>query len=580
MFVGGNMSANATTVRVGPPVDSLSDVVWPRIAATTAGEFVIVGGTPYGNSDGQVIARLFDAMGSPIGNQFQVDWTDHEILSANVAADSAGNFVVVWTDCTYGCEGLGQRYDSAGVPVGGQFQLGTPSAGAIAMQPNGDFVLVWGALLGDNARGIFGKRFSSTGAAVGSAFQVNTFTTGPQVNGRVVADGDGDFLVLWSGLPEEPVEPLVMEVFGQLYSSNGAPVGSNFQVSTNGAGWFAEPAAAVNSNGDFMVTWGSVGRLMGRRLDNAGVPLSGEFQVNTYTGAVAVGSFNDVVADSDDGFFVAWKRGGDASAIVLQRYDGAGNRQGTEFPVIFEAKPNRPRVAVVAPNTIEVAHKDKVQRLFTCVPACGPCENCDPDLGCVEGPRDSCAEPTVPFKARVLLQNKENDNADKLLFRWSKGDMTWVFGDPLNEDSFTTCVYEGPAASPSLVMSTTAPAGGLCSGGGSVDRPCWDETVVSGVPRHKYKDREGTPEGITQIKLTPGTTGKAKVRVRGKGPNLGMPPLGLELPVTVQLHATNGRCWSATVFEAGVSKNQPDRFKGRAGSASGAFLESGSSLVD
>src|SRR5690349_6099926 len=66
---------------------------------------------------------------SPLGPQFQVNtYTSNSQSVPAVAADSAGNFVVTWRSpgqdgSSYGV--FGQRYDSAGTPQGGEFQVNT-----------------------------------------------------------------------------------------------------------------------------------------------------------------------------------------------------------------------------------------------------------------------------------------------------------------------------------------------------------------------------------------------------------------------------------------------------------------------
>jgi hypothetical protein len=44
--------------------------------------------------------------------------------------------------------------------------------------------------------GVFGQRYTSAGIAQGSEFQVNTYTTSAQGKPKVAADADGDFVVV------------------------------------------------------------------------------------------------------------------------------------------------------------------------------------------------------------------------------------------------------------------------------------------------------------------------------------------------------------------------------------------------
>jgi len=88
-------------------------------------------------------------------------------------------------------------------------------------------------------------------------------------------------------------------------------------------------------------------------------------------------------------------------------------------------------------------------------------------------------------------------------------------------------------------------------------------------------------DGLDTSLLKAGDDGKAKILVKGKGAGLALPsPLGVELPVTVQLQDGNCRCWEAKYFEVGVKKNEADQFKAKAGSPSGAFFDTASGLLD
>jgi hypothetical protein len=63
-------------------------------------------------------------------------------------------------------------------------------------------------------------------------------------------------------------------------------------------------------------------------------------------------------------------------------------------------------------------------------------------------------------------------------------------------------------------------------------------------------------DGIHRIDLRAGIDGKAKVSVGGKREGLDMPALGsLDLPLVMQLQATNGECWQSTYAAEGVTKH-------------------------
>jgi hypothetical protein len=183
-------------------------------AMDDAGEFVIAwvgvddGNPVLGDSRG-IYARTFGA-GGP-GRERRVNTTSPGLQDGPVAAaDAAGNFVVVWESLppTGSAVLLGQRYDAVGDTAGGEFAvtergidttIGVPHA--VAMDPDGDFVVAWYAGFSQ----IRARCFDRTGAAKGGEIQVNTATENHSDVG-VGAETDGNFVVAWGGgLPGEPV---------------------------------------------------------------------------------------------------------------------------------------------------------------------------------------------------------------------------------------------------------------------------------------------------------------------------------------------------------------------------------------
>src|SRR5438067_9005028 len=111
------------------------------------------------------------------------------------AAGGGGNVVVVWesymsaTSYTNSFSVQGQRYDSAGTPVGGQFQVNTYTTSAqfrpaVTGDGAGNFVVVWedgSAGSYTDKSSIQGQRYDGAGTPVGGEIQVNTYTTGRQL---------------------------------------------------------------------------------------------------------------------------------------------------------------------------------------------------------------------------------------------------------------------------------------------------------------------------------------------------------------------------------------------------------------
>jgi hypothetical protein len=298
--------------------------------------------------------------GDPVGSEFQVNsYTTHLVGSPAVGLDGAGGFVVVWGSAdTMGPENIsnvkGRRYASTGAPVGGEFQVNTyttGSAGDPALGPDGagGFVVMWvsnGSSQSDtDSLSIQGQRRASTGAPVGAQFQVNTYTTGHQTDPAVASDGAGGFVVVWLSNGGSQSDTDSLSIQGQRYASTGAPVGAQFQVNTYTTNHQFSPAVAPDGAGSFVVVWASNGgsgsdmgvSVQGQRYASAGMPIGGEFQVNSYT----TGRQKDpaVASDGAGGFIVVWETddsdgiGTYVNRIQGQRYASAGVPIGGEFQV-------------------------------------------------------------------------------------------------------------------------------------------------------------------------------------------------------------------------------------------------------
>ena len=236
------------------------------VATDISGNFVVAW-TSAGQEgpDADVFGQRYAAgSGAPVGPEFRVNTsTTGEQYRPAVASDWSGNFVVVWQDGTVGGAGgvFGQRYDSSGAPLGPEFQVETYTTGlqgfpSVSADASGDFVVVWHSDGQDGSDlGVFGQRYSSAGSPLGPEFRVNTNTTGGQGSPAVTVDGAGNFAVVWHG-----ADGSGSGVFGQRYDSSGAPLGSEFRVNTHTTDNQASASVASIGGGTFVVAWQSSGQ--------------------------------------------------------------------------------------------------------------------------------------------------------------------------------------------------------------------------------------------------------------------------------------------------------------------------------
>ncbi len=171
-------------------------------------------------------------------------------------------------------------------------------------------------------------------------------------------------------------------------------------------------------------------------------------------------------------------------------------------------------------------------------------------------PAGQCRRPTVPKKAVLRITDKAQDKGDLLKWKWTKGQATADFGNPLGADEYDLCIYQDSGSRP-LLFGARAPAGGTCDG-----KPCW---TAKGNGGFKYKNTSGVPGGLVKLLLRPGADGKAKIRARAKGAEVTLPLLPLTLPVLAQLQRIGQPdCWEASYSGAGQIANDAAKFKGKA----------------
>jgi Tol biopolymer transport system component len=179
-------------------------------------------------------------------------------------------------------------------------------------------------------------------------------------------------------------------------------------------------------------------------------------------------------------------------------------------------------------------------------------------LGCTPAPLPGCRTPTVARRSLLSVKDRTPDTRDQLKWKWLTGEETELddFGDPTLTESFALCLYDESGA-PTLHAKAEVPPGGVCN-----DSPCWRP---AGAAAFKYRDKVGTPNGVTKLLLKAGADGNARVILKGKGDPLPTIELPMPLPLRVQLQSTSGACWEALYDPGGVSENDGTSFTGKAG---------------
>jgi hypothetical protein len=278
----------------------------------------------------------------PLTPEFRINTTTTlSQVFPSVAPLSANGYIVVWGSQEGSFTGVfGQRLNVVGNPIGGGFRVNAVTTGdqshpAVASDAAGNFVVVWTGYSGfGGSPGIFGRRFSSNGAPLDSDFRVNSTTTNDVLFPAVASDPAGNFVVAWE-LFESGVGSLA--IVARRFSSSGAPLGGTFRVNTSTAGYYFTPRVAAWSGG-FVVVWGNeapgnLQDVFGQRYDASGAELGGEFRVNAYTTGAQADP--DVVALPGGGFVVVWdgEAANEVNGIRPRRFDASGAPVGGGFLV-------------------------------------------------------------------------------------------------------------------------------------------------------------------------------------------------------------------------------------------------------
>lgn len=322
----------------------------PAMAVAPDGSFWVVvwtstgtGGDGQDGEGGGIFGQMYDDAG-PLGGEFLVNsTTDGNQTFADVAAYNNG-FVVVWQsdgDLDGDLTGVfAQRYDAAGIPLGGEDGINETTDGAqrrpsVAMSNTGDYVVCWDGQ--DVDFDAFCRRFAADGTALAGEVMINAGNTASDQLPVVARRPAGDYVVVWQ--TSNGVDGEGVGVFMRGFADDGSETIAQDQVNSVTDGDQSEPTVAMANGGDFVVSWtgdgidsGGTGIAM-QRFDSNGTPQGGEVPVNTTEGGSQQRSAIGMAGDG--AYVVVWQtpQDGDTTGIFGQRYQANGVEIGEEFIV-------------------------------------------------------------------------------------------------------------------------------------------------------------------------------------------------------------------------------------------------------
>jgi hypothetical protein len=248
------------------------------VGGDPSGGFVVAWNDYNDGDEEGVVARRFDASGTALGPQFAVNtYTTGRQMFPSVASDPAGNTLIVW-ESDGGQDGsgssiLGRRFDAVGLPLGGEFQVNAITTQnqerpAVGMDPSGAFVVAWQDFSQDTCgyECVVARRFDPAASPLGGDFEVSPAGTEPPSFYQSIDAGradDGSFIVSWANESDFPR--------ARVFAADGTPQGAPLQLAYLDDDYQRESRLAVAGDGDFQVVWewapvGSGYKVMGRAV--------------------------------------------------------------------------------------------------------------------------------------------------------------------------------------------------------------------------------------------------------------------------------------------------------------------------
>lgn len=288
---------------------------------------------PAGQED--IFARFVSPDGLFLGGEIRVNsFTQGPQTDPQIALLEDGNLVVVWT--SFGQDGsmagvFAQRLSPTGAKLGPEFRVNVVTqfnqrSPAVAGLADGDFIVVWISEQQrfENSVDLFARRFKADGTPVTGEVLV-TASANLSANPTIVRAGNDRFVIAWSSQSLTELRH-GWNVIACAYNLAGVPQGDPVRLNEFTLGHQYAPKLAANGS-TVLVTWtseyqdGSREGIFGRFFSTEGTPLGNEFQVNTL--AISRQIYPAVAADGQDRFLVAWSSyvGGNVSfEILAQRF--------------------------------------------------------------------------------------------------------------------------------------------------------------------------------------------------------------------------------------------------------------------
>jgi len=358
------------------------------LGANAQGEMVAVWQDNRDLND-DIYGQRFAHEGTTIGANFRLfikEGGSWQTMPA-MAVDPNGRFVIAWEDERNGLSDIYARlYASDGntlwpdindcnmlgfdpnecnnVKVNDDQGLAQHVQPDVAMDNNGNFVIVWRDTRENGEANIYAQRYTSDGTALGVNFLVNDDPCGvTQYYPSVAMGNNGGFLITWRDQQRGHDD-----IYAQLYATDGSPQGVNFLVNDDPCEADQDrPCVSADDRGNFWIIWEDRRNenwdIYVQGLSRNGVPMGNNVKLNDDHGTASQ-SYPSIAAYGDGNFVAAWEDYRDGNDVVYACRVTDISNQVTNFKVSEEAEdiyPSGPSVAVGNRGEFVIAWYDNRQ---------------------------------------------------------------------------------------------------------------------------------------------------------------------------------------------------------------------------
>jgi Calcineurin-like phosphoesterase len=324
----------------------------PRVVSADNGNTVVVWEDDRdGNGVHQIYARAFDNDGNALFGERVVN-TDAagEQRNPALAADGAGNFVVVWEDDS-DSNGSYQIY-ARGFNANGSerfpvMTVNSLAAGqqfrpAVSMDDSGCFVVAWED--DQDANGsyqILMRGFNADGSQRFADRTVNSVSAGQQFKPAIAMAPTGEFVVVWE---DDQNNDGKFKIMGRGFDANGGARIADFTVNSVATGHQENPAIAMDNSGRFVVAWqddkdgNGSNQILARGFNANGSQRIADFTVNSVADGQQL--WPAIAMDGSGRFVVAWQDDKDANGsyqISARSFNATGSQRRADFTVNSDA---------------------------------------------------------------------------------------------------------------------------------------------------------------------------------------------------------------------------------------------------